>query len=126
MSRFVGIKMSDDEYEMYRNMAKVEGKNFSKWVRDKLNEAVRQEMKEVNLLNRLIKLIEEFPERLRMQIQMQMKGGSSEEFSQLARLLLYLVKLIELQSEYLIVMEAKRREFKVQVDELKKALGVEV
>jgi predicted house-cleaning noncanonical NTP pyrophosphatase (MazG superfamily) len=126
MSRFVGIKMSDDEYEMYRSMARIEGKNFSKWVRDKLNEAVRQEMKEVNLLNRLIKLIEEFPERLRMQIQMQMKGVSGEEFSQLASLLVYLVKLIEFQSEYTIVMEAKRKEFQARREELKKSLGVEV
>jgi hypothetical protein len=47
--------MSDDEYEMYRSMARIEGKNFSEWVRDKLKEAVRQEMKEVNLLNRLIR-----------------------------------------------------------------------
>jgi len=61
-----------------------------------------------------------------MQIQMQMKGVSGEEFSQLASLLVYLVKLIEFQSEYTIVMEAKRKEFQARREELKKSLGVEV
>jgi hypothetical protein len=124
MSRFVGIKMSEEEYEMYRRLAKVEGKNFSRFVRDKLKEAVRQEAREFNLLNRLIKLIEELPERL--QLRRVSSSGSGGEFSEVARLLVYLIKLFELQSEYLIVMEAKRREFQARKEELKKSLGVEV
>jgi len=125
-AKVVSISLREDEYEMYRNMAKVEGKNFSRFVRDKLKEAVRQEIREVNLLNRLIKLIEELPERLQLQLRTVSSSGSSEEFSQVARLLVYLIKLFELQCEYTIVMEAKRKEFQARKDELKKSLGVEV
>jgi hypothetical protein len=80
-------------------------------------------MKEVNLLNKLIRLIEELPKQLQLQVR---SGSGGEEFSQLARLLLYLIKLLELQSEYLIVMEAKRKEFQARKEELKRTLGVEI
>jgi beta-phosphoglucomutase-like phosphatase (HAD superfamily) len=127
MSRFIGIKMSDDEYETYRNMAKVEGKSFSGFVRDKLREAVRQEMREVNLLDRLIKLINDLPERLQLQLKAVGSGNSNEEvLTQLTRLLVYLIKLFEIYSEYTIVMDAKRREFQARKEELKKALGIDV
>jgi hypothetical protein len=122
--RVVAISLSEDEYEMYRSMAKVEGKKFSKFVRDKIKEAVRHDMREVNLLNRLIRLIEDLPEKL--QLSVVNRGSGEEEFSQLIRLLLYLIKLFEKYSEYTIVMEAKRKEFQVMKEELKRALGVEV
>jgi hypothetical protein len=118
--KFVGVKMNEDEYQMYRKLAKMEGKNFSQWVREKLKEAVKQEMKEVNLLNKLIKLIEELP--LKLQVQSQ-KG---EEFSQVARLLVYLVKFLEMLSEYLIVIEMKKREFQARKEELKRNMGIEL
>jgi len=123
-TKVVSVRFKDDEFDMYRKLARAEDKNFSTFVRDKLRQAIRQEMKEANLLNRLIRLIEELPERL--QIQMQMKGSSGEEFSQVARLLLYLIKLFEMYSEYTIVMESKRKEFKAIREELKRELGVEV
>jgi hypothetical protein len=119
-AKVVSISLSEDEYETYRKLAKLEGKSFSKFVRDKLNEAIRQEMREVNLLNRLIRLIEELPER------MQVRSGSGEEFSQLVKLLLYLIKLVELKCEYTIVLESKRKDFFQRKEELRKALGVEV
>jgi hypothetical protein len=123
MSRFVGIKLSEEEYERYKRMARIENKSLSKFIRDKLSEAVMAEVKEVNLLNRLIKLLESLPSRLQVQGGGQVVG---EEFNQLARLLVYIIKLLELQSEYTIVMEVKRREFNERREQLRRELGVEV
>jgi uncharacterized protein (DUF1778 family) len=124
--RVVTISMSDDEYEMYQRLAKTEGKNFSDFVRKKLKQAVTEEMKEANLLSYLVRLLEELPERLDIKLKEAGKGIGWEEFSQLARLLVYLIKLIELLAEYTIVVEAKRKEFKERVYELQKALEVDL
>jgi hypothetical protein len=127
-TRSVSLSLRDEEFEMYRKLAKMEGKSFSKWLRDKVDEALKQEMKEANLLNRLIKLIEGLPEKLQTQVQAQAVagGGGSEEFSQVVKFLIYLIKLIELECEYTIVLEAKRKEFQARKEELKQTLGVEL
>jgi uncharacterized protein (DUF1778 family) len=122
--KVVSIRMKEDEYELYRKLARMESKDLSSFVRDKLREAVRQNMKEVNLLDRLLKLLEELPERLRTQIQM--KGSNSEELNQLMKLFIYMMKFLELQTEFLIVMEVRRKEFRERVEELKQTLGVEL
>jgi len=124
--RVVTVSMSDDEFEMYRRLAKVEGKNFSDFVRRKLKQAVVEEMKEANLLSYLVRLLEELPTRLDIKLREAGKGIGWEEFSQLARLIVYTIKLIELLAEYTIVVEAKRKEFKERVYELQKALGVDL
>jgi hypothetical protein len=123
MVKFVGVKMKEDEFELYQRMAKVEGRSLSAFIRDKLREAVRQDMKEVNLLDRLIKLIEELPVRLQVRAT---NAGSEEMLNQLARLLVYLIKLFEIYSEYTIVLPDKRKEFQARREELKRALGLEV
>jgi hypothetical protein len=124
-TRVVSLSLSVEEFELYRKLAKQEGKDFSKFVRDKVNAAIKQEVKEANLLNKLIRLIEELPERLQFYVRAGV-GVSGEEISQLARLLVYLIKLIELLAEYTIVMEGKRKEFQGRVYELQKALGVDL
>jgi predicted CopG family antitoxin len=124
--RVVTISLSDDEYAMYQRLAKVEGKNFSDFVRKKLKQAVTEEMKEANLLNYLVRLLEELPTRLDIKLKEAGKGIGWEEFSQLARLIIYHMKLTELLSEYVIVIDAKRKEFQERKNQLRKELGVEV
>ena len=124
--RVVTVSMSDEEIEMYQRLAKAEGKNFSDFVRKKLKQAVVEEMKEANLLRQLVRLLEELPERLDIKLKEAGRGIGWEEFSQLARLLVYLIKLIELLAEYTIVVEAKRKEFQTRVYELQRALGVDL
>jgi hypothetical protein len=119
-ARQVSLSLREDEIERYKRLAKAEGKSFSQWVRDKVEEAIRREVREVNLLERLIRMLEELPERL------QVKGTSNEEINQFAKLLVYLIKLFELQSEYTIVLEAKKKEFQARKEELKRALGIEL
>jgi uncharacterized protein (DUF1778 family) len=124
--RVVTVSMSDDEFEMYQRLAKVEGKNFSDFVRKKLKQAVTDEMKEANLLRYLVRLLEELPERLDIKLKEAGRGIGWEEFSYLAKLIVYTIKLIELLAEYVIVVEAKRKEFKERVYELQKAWGVDL
>jgi hypothetical protein len=118
--------MSDDEIEMYQRLARQENKNFSDFVRKKLKQAVTEEFKEANLLSYLVRLLEELPVRLDIKLKEAGRGIGWEEFSQLARLLVYILKLIELQSEYVIVVESKRKEFQARVEALRRELGVEV
>jgi hypothetical protein len=124
--RTVTISMSDDEIEMYQRLARQENKNFSDFVRKKLKQAVTEEFKEANLLSYLVRLLEELPVRLDIKLKEAGRGIGWEEFSQLARLLVYILKLIELQSEYVIVVESKRKEFQARVEALRRELGVEV
>jgi hypothetical protein len=118
-ARQVSLSLTESEFERYKRLAESEGKSFSKWVRDKVEEAIKREIREVTLLERLIKLLEEPPERL------QVKGSSNEEINQFAKLLVYLIKLFELQSEYTIVLEAKK-EFQARKEQLKRELGIEL
>jgi uncharacterized protein (DUF1778 family) len=124
--RVVTVSMSEDEIEMYQRLAKVEGKNFSDFVRKKLKQAVVEEMKEANLLKYLVRLLEELPERLDIKLKEAGRGIGWEEFSQLAKLLVYTIKLIELLAEYTIVMEGKRKEFRERVYELQRSMGVDL
>jgi predicted CopG family antitoxin len=124
--RVITISMSDDEIEMYQRLAKTEGKNFSDFIRKKVKQAVTEELKEANLLNYLVRLLEELPVKLDIKLKEAGRGIGWEEFSQLARLLVYILKFIELQSEYVIVVESKRKEFQARVESLRKELGVEV
>jgi len=124
--RVVTISLSDDEIAMYQRLAKLEGKNFSDFVRKKLKQAVTEEMKEANLLSYLVRLLEELPTRLDIKLKEAGKGIGWEEFSQLARLIIYHMKLTELLAEYVIVIDAKRKEFQERREALRKELGIEV
>jgi uncharacterized protein (DUF1778 family) len=124
--RVVTISLSDDEIAMYQRLAKMEGKNFSDFIRKKVKQAVTDEMKEANLLSYLVRLLEELPTRLDIKLKEAGKGIGWEEFSQLARLITYHIKLTELVAEYTIVMEAKRKEFQEKKNELMRMLDVDV
>jgi uncharacterized protein (DUF1778 family) len=124
--RVVTISLSDDEIEMYQRLAKMEGKNFSDFVRKKLKQAVQEEMKEANLLSYLVRLLEELPVKLDIKLKEAGRGIGWEEFSQLARLITYHIKLTELVAEYTIVMDAKRKEFRERKNELMRMLDVDV
>jgi hypothetical protein len=122
-ARQVSLSLKEEEIERYKKLAEAEGKSFSRWVRDKVEEAIRREVRETNLLDRLIRMLEELPKRLEMQEQ---KGGSSEELREIVRLLVYIVKFLEMESEYLIVLEVKRKEFQARKEELKRSIGIEI
>jgi predicted DNA-binding protein len=121
MSKFIGIKMSDDEYERLAKLAKIEGKSFSKFVKDKLKDAVQQEMRETNLLERLIKMIENL-QNFQPQNTAQ---GDSELQREIYKLLLYLVWHEKTVAELTILMEQKRKEYMQKRQEIEQKLGIE-
>jgi len=121
MSKFIGIKMSDNDYERLAKLAKIEGKSFSKFVKDKLKDAVMQEMRETNLLERLIKMIENL-QNFQPQNTAQ---GDSELQREIYKLLLYSVMHDRAVFELLFVLPEKRKEYLQRRKELEEKLGLE-
>ena len=121
MSKFIGIKMSDNEYERLAKLAKIEGKSFSKFVKDKLKDAVMQEMRETSLLERLIKMIENL-HNFQSQNTAQ---RDSEILKEIYKLLLYTVSHDRAVFELLFVLPEKRKEYLQRRKELEEKLGLE-
>ena len=121
MSKFIGIKMSDNEYERLAKLAKIEGKSFSKFVKDKLKDAVMQEMRETSLLERLIKMIENL-HNFQSQNTAQ---RDSEILKEIYKLLLYTVSHDRAVFELLFVLPEKRKEYLQRRKELEEKLGIE-
>jgi predicted DNA-binding protein len=121
MSKFIGIKMSDNEYERLAKLAKIEGKSFSKFVKDKLKDAVMQEMRETNLLEKLIKMIENLHN-----FQSQNTAQRDPEIlKEIYKLLLYTVSHDRAVFELLFVLPEKRKEYLQRRKELEEKLGLE-
>jgi len=126
MSKFIGIKMSDDEYERLAKLAKIEGKSFSKFVKDKLKDAVMQEMKETSLLERLIKMIENLQNFTATNTTQNTAQGDNELLREIYKLLLYLVWHEKTVAELTIIMEQKRKEYMQKRQEIEQKLGLEL
>ena len=126
MSKFIGIKMSDDEYERLAKLAKIEGKSFSKFVKDKLKDAVMQEMRESSILERLIKMIENLQNFQQQNTTQNTAQRDSEILREIYKLLLYLTWHEKTVAEVTIVMEQKRKEYMQKRQEIEQKLGLEL
>jgi len=126
MSKFIGIKMSDDEYERLAKLAKIEGKSFSKFVKDKLKDAVMQEMRESSLLERLIKMIENLQNFTATNTTQNTAQRDLEILREIYKLLLYLTWHEKTVAEVTIVMEQKRKEYMQKRQEIEQKLGLEL
>ena len=126
MSKFIGIKMSDNEYERLAKLAKIEGKSFSKFVKDKLKDAVMQEMRETSLLERLIRMIENLQNFTATNTTQNTAQGDPELQREIYKLLLYLVWHEKTVAEVTIVMEQKRKEYMQKRQEIEQKLGLEL
>jgi predicted component of viral defense system (DUF524 family) len=118
--------MSDDEYERLAKLAKIEGKSFSKFVKDKLKDAVMQEMKETSLLERLIKMIENLQNFTATNTTQNTAQGDNELLREIYKLLLYLVWHEKTVAELTIIMEQKRKEYMQKRQEIEQKLGLEL
>jgi len=121
MAKITTISFADNEYERLAKLAKIEGKSFSKFVKDKLKDAVMQEMRETNLLERLIKMIENL-HNFQSQNTAQ---GDSELQREIYKLLLYLVWHEKTVAELTILMEQKRKEYLQKRREIEQKLEIE-
>lgn len=68
MAKRVRLYISDDEYELLAKTAKVSGKSLNQFARELLLQSLRQELKDTNLLNRLIQKIENLPQQQNLSI----------------------------------------------------------
>ena len=126
MSKFIGIKMSDNEYERLAKLAKIEGKSFSKFVKDKLKESIQQEMRETSLLERLIRMIENLQNFTATNTTQNTAQGDSEILKEIYKLLIYLAWHEKTVAELTIIMEQKRKEYMQKRQEIEQKLGLEL
>jgi predicted CopG family antitoxin len=126
MAKITTISFADDDYERLAKLAKIEGKSFSKFVKDKLKDAVMQEMRETSLLERLIKMIENLQNFTATNTTQNTAQGDSELQREIYKLLLYLVWHEKTVAEVTIVMEQKRKEYMQKRQEIEQKLGLEL
>jgi len=121
MAKITTISFADDEYERLAKLAKIEGKSFSKFVKDKLKESIQQEMRETLLLERLIRMIENL-----QNFQSQNACRFNDELlREIYKLLCYTVMHDRAVFELLFVLPEKRKEYIQRRKELEEKFGIE-
>jgi len=122
MAKITTISFADDDYERLAKLAKIEGKSFSKFVKDKLKESIQQEMRETLLLERLIRMIENL-----QNFQSQNACRFNDELlREIYKLLLYTVSHDKAVFELLFVLPEKRKEYLQRRKELEEKFGLEL
>ena len=122
MAKILTVRLKEKEYEQIEKLAKLAGKNTSQFVREKLQESIQQEMKETSLLERLIKMIENFQPQNTIQNTAQ---GDSEILREIYKLLLFLCQHEKTVAEYIILADHKRKEYILKRQEMEQRLGIE-
>ena len=120
MKKFIGIRIDENDYDLISRMAKVSGKSFSDFVREVLHNAIRQEMRETNLLERLIKMIESL-----QNFQSQNACRFNDELlREIYKLLCYTVMHDRAVFELLFVLPEKRKEYLQRRKELEEKFEI--
>jgi len=120
MKKFIGIRIDENDYNLISRMAKASGKNFSDFVREVLHNAIRQEMRETNLLERLIKMIESL-----QNFQSQTACRFNDELlREIYKLLCYTVMHDRAVFELLFVLPEKRKEYLQRRKELEEKFEI--
>jgi len=122
MAKILTVRLKEKEYDQIEKLAKIAGKNTSQFVREKLKESIQQEMRETNLLERLIKMIENL-HNFQSQNTAQ---RDSEILKEIYKLLLYTVSHDRAVFELLFVIPEKRKEYLQRRKELEEKLGLEL
>jgi len=122
MKKFIGIRIDENDYDLISRMAKVSGKSFSDFVREVLHNAIRQEMRETSLLERLVRMIENLQN---------FSGNNTCKFNdeilrEIYKLLLYTVMHDRAVFDLLFVLPEKRKEYLQRRKELEEKLGLEL
>jgi len=121
MAKITTISFADNEYERLAKLAKIEGKSFSKFVKDKLKESIQQEMRETSLLERLIRMIENL-----QNFQSQNACRFNDELlREIYKLLCYTIMHDRAVFELLFVLPEKRKEYIQRRKELEEKFGIE-
>jgi len=120
MKKFIGIRIDENDYDLISRMAKVSGKSFSDFVREVLHNAIRQEMRETSLLERLVRMIENLQN---------FSGNNTCKFNdeilrEIYKLLLYTVMHDRAVFDLLFVLPEKRKEYLQRRKELEEKFGI--
>ena len=126
MKKFIGIRIDENDYNLISRMAKASGKNFSDFVREVLHNAIRQEMRETSLLERLIKMIENLQNFQQQNTTQNTAQRDSEILREIYKLLIYLAWHEKTVAELTIIMEQKRKEYMQKRQEIEQKLGLEL
>ena len=126
MKKFIGIRIDENDYNLISRMAKVSGKSFSDFVREVLHNAIRQEMRETSLLERLIKMIESLQNFQQQNTTQNTAQGDSEILREIYKLLIYLAWHEKTVAELTIIMEQKRKEYMQKRQEIEQKLVLEL
>jgi len=122
MSKVVSVRFENFEFEKLEKMAKLAGKNIAQFVREKIKESIQQEMRETNLLERLIKMIENLQN---------FSNNSACRFNdeilrEIYKLLSYTIMHDRAVFELLFVLPEKRKEYLQRRKELEEKFGIEL
>jgi len=125
MAKITTISFANDEYERLAKLAKIESKSFSKFVKDKLKDAIQQEMRETNLLERLIRMLENLQNFQQQNTTQNTAQEDSEILREIYKLLLYLTWHEKTVAESTIVIESTRKKYLQKRQELEEKFGIE-
>jgi len=115
------VRLKEKEYEQIEKLAKLAGKNTSQFVREKLQESIQQEMRETNLLDRLIRMLENL-----QNFQLQSACRFNDEIlKEVYKLLLYTVSHDRAVFELLFVLPEKQKQYIQKRQELEEKFGIE-
>ena len=120
MKKFIGIRIDENDYDLISRMAKVSGKSFSDFVREVLHNAIRQEMRETSLLERLVRMIENLQN---------FSGNNTCKFNdeilrEIYKLILYTVMHDRAVFDLLFVLPEKRKEYLQRRKELEEKFEI--
>jgi len=121
MAKILTVRLKEKEYEQIEKLAKLAGKNTSQFVREKLQESIQQEMRETNLLDRLIRMLENL-----QNFQLQSACRFNDEIlKEVYKLLLYTVSHDRAVFELLFVLPEKQKQYIQKRQELEEKFGIE-
>ncbi|MCS7106330.1 MAG: hypothetical protein NZ942_03370 [Candidatus Aenigmarchaeota archaeon] len=85
MAKYIRIYMSDDEYDLVQKLAKTSKKGLSTFAREMLLSAVKQDIKDTQLLSRLIQKLEKLESLSESQQQTKIISAVLSEFINMQR-----------------------------------------
>jgi len=100
------VKMNENDLELLQKMAKASGKTFSQYVREIIAAGLKQEIRETNLLSKLITKLETLETNTHNNT-----INSSTEFKDIKQMLLLLIESYKLLAKFVVLVPDKQKEF---------------
>lgn len=107
MTRQVTIRIDEDEFEFLKKMAKASGKDLSKFIRENLFNSIKQEAKEMNLLNKLITKLE----AMEVTLPGNELGRIETKINNVFAMFLLQIEALKVMAKFIVLVPDKQREF---------------